>query len=224
MAIYEITLDLDDGDTLSFLHDKSLRVFKSVNSDSAGLPVVWFSQNELSRTVKFSWAEQYAGYVKDGGTPVAGVDVSDVSASPMELGEMLVALADGDVSVARAGESGAITVKNNSVRDWMCGMGQEVNGKMSPICAFDLGGEGEKVIMKPFEKVLLVFETTSEIDTGTVVARALSASISIELDGSNLERKVVFRKSTGWTTNTETWATINDDDLDLASALIVPGS
>jgi hypothetical protein len=224
MAIYEITLDLDDGDTLHFLQDKSLRVFKSVNSASAGLPVVWFSQNELSRKVKFSWAEQYAGYVKDGGTPVDGVDVSDVSASPMELGEMLVALHDGDVAVARGGATGAITVKNNDTRRWMCGMGQEVNGQMSPICAFELGGEGEKVIMKPYEKVLLVFETTSEIDTGTVVARALSASISIELDGSNLARTVTFREDTGWTTNKETWATINDDDLDLAQALIVPGS
>ena len=55
-----------------------------------------------------------------------------------------------------------------------------------------------------------------------MVARAISASCTIELDGSNLTRSVTFRKDTGWTTNVEPWATLNDEDLDLVSTLIVP--
>jgi hypothetical protein len=222
MAIYSITIDLNDGDTLDFLSGRSLRVYKSVGSGATGLPVVWFSQNAFSDFVTFSWTEQYAGFVTDGGTPTDGISVKDVSPQALDLGQKLIALDTGKVMPSNSGVPGAITVKNNGERDWMCGMGQEVKGQMSPICAFDLGGQGEQVIMEPYEKLLLVFESTNQVDTGTVVATALSASLTVELDGSNLERTVVFRKSTGWSTNTEFWAKQNDDDLDLATALIVP--
>jgi hypothetical protein len=224
MATYSITIDLNDGDTLDFLHGKSLRVYKSVGSGATGLPVVWFSQNAFSDFVTFSWTEQYAGFVTDGGTPTDGITVKDVSLEPLELGQKLIALDTGKVMPSNSGLPGTITVKNSGTRPWLCGMGQEVKGKLSPVCAFDLGGQGENVIMEPYEKVLLVFESTKEMDTGTVVARALSASLTVELDGSNLERTVVFRKSTGWSTNDEVWAKQNDDELDLVDALIVPGA
>lgn len=98
-------------------------------------------------------------------------------------------------------------------------MGQIVQGKLSPVCIFDLGGMGESVIMMPYEKIVLVFESSRQIDTGSVIAEAISASCTIELDGSNLNRAVEFRKATGWTTNKQGWVTVNDDPLDLADAL-----
>jgi hypothetical protein len=224
MADYSVTIDLNDSDTLAFLAQRSLRVYKSVGSGATGLPVVWFSENQFSKSLSFSWTENYGGFVRDGGTPTPGVSIKNFSPTSMELGQKGTADQLGNLVASRDGVAGAITIFNKSSRDWMCGMGQEVNGTLSPICAFDLGGMGESVVMMPYEKVLLVFETTNQIDTGTVVARAISASCTIELDGNNQTRTVVFRKSTGWTTNTETWATLNDNDLDLAEALIVPNS
>jgi len=222
MATYSVTIDLKDSDTLNFLAGKSLRVYKSVGTGATGLPVVWFSLNEFADSVAFSWTETYGGFVREGGTPVPGINVLDVSSQPMGLGDQLSANDQGEVTVTHDGVNGAITIHNTGERDWMCGMGQIVQGALSPICAFDLGGEGESVVMMPYEKVLLVFESSAQIDTGTVVATAISASCTIELDGSNLDRAVVFRKSTGWTTNTQGWVTLNDGDLDLAQALIVP--
>ena len=221
---YSITLDLNDPDTQNFLIGKSLRVYKGVQTGATGLPVVWFSQNSFGNTVTLAWQEQYAGYVADGGTPRPGITINDMSSKSMNLGQELTAANSGTVTVTNTGLAGAITVTNSGNRDWMCGMGQMVNGAFNPFCAFDLGGEGESVIMEPYEKVVLVFESTRQIDTGTVVAEALSASLSIELDGSNPSRSVVFRKADGWSGNTEGWATQNKHDLDLAAALIVPGS
>jgi len=221
---YSVTIDLNDSDTLTFLRGKNLRVYKSVGSDSSGLPVVWFSQNQLSQSVTFSWTETYGGFVTDGGTPTQGISVKDVSEHSMTLGQIIKASNDGNVSLSNGGVEGAITVQNTDTRDWMCGMGQEVNGTFSPICAFDLGGKDESVIMMPYEKVLLVFESSKQIDTGTVIAEAISASCTIELDGKNRDRIVSFRKSTGWTTNTDVWVTLNSNDLDLATTLIVSNS
>jgi hypothetical protein len=221
---YSITIDLNDPNTLQFLKGKSLRVYKSVRTGATGLPVVWFSQSVFGHTVSLGWTEQYAGYVSDLGNPVAGMTIKDVSSEPMDLGQVLTAQDDGDVDVSNKGVKGAITVKNLGSRDWMCGMGQEVNGELAPICAFDLGGQGEQVIMEPYEKVLLVFESSAQMNTGTVIAEAISASLTVELDGQNTSRTVVFRKSTGWTTNTAGWATQNDSDLTLADALIVPNA
>lgn len=219
---YTVTIDLHDPATLSFLQGKSLRVYKSTKSGSTGLPVVWFSQNDFAGSVTFAWSEQYAGFVRDGGNPTPGLNISDISAQEMDLGQVLTASNDGEVAITDDGVQGTITVSNSGDRDWMCGMGQMVQGQLSPICAFDLGGEGENVIMEPYEKVLLVFESTAQVDTGTVIAEAESPSLTIELDGSNRNRTVIFRKDSGWTKNQEGWATKNPRNLNLAKALIVP--
>ncbi len=222
MATYSVTIDLNDPDTLAFLVGKTLRVYKSVGTGSTGLPVVWFSENQFSNSLSFTWTEDYGGFVRDGGAPAPGVNVSNVSSDPMNLGDRLSATDSGTVSVDHKGLAGAITVHNTGQRDWMCGMGQIIQNKLSPICAFDLGGVGESVSMMPYEKVLMVFESSRQMDTGTVVARAISASCSVELDGNNLNRAVTFRKDTGWSTNTAGWVTLNDEDLDLVDALFVP--
>ena len=160
MATYSVTIDLADAATLAFLSDKSLRVYKSVGTNSAGLPVVWFSEDQFSNSLTFSWTEDYGGFVRDGGAPVPGVNVSNVSSDTMDLGERLSATDSGTVSVDRKGVAGAITVHNTGARDWMCGMGQIVQNRLSPICAFDLGGMGESVSMMPYEKILMVFESS----------------------------------------------------------------
>ena len=221
---YSIIVDLDDADTQAFLIGKSLRVYKGVQTGATGLPVVWFSQNDFGNGVTLAWQEQYAGFVADGGTPVDGVRIKDISSAPMDLGEELTAGNTGTVIVSRTGLAGAITVTSAGTRDWMGGMGQMLNGVLNPFCAFDVGGGGNSVIMEPYEKVLLVFESTAQVDTGTVVAEAISASLTVELDGDNPSRTVTYRKNTGWTGNIETWATQNEHHLDLARALIVPGS
>ncbi len=224
MASYSITIDLKDDDTLAFLQGKSLRVYKSVKTGTKGLPVVWFSQNEFSEAVTFSWTEEYGGYIQRGGKPTPGVTVIETSSKPMNLGQLLTASDTGKVEKTNDGVQGAITVANAGTSDWTCGMGQMLEGKLSPICAFDLGGEGEQIIMMPYETVLLVFESSKQIDTGTVIAEAISSSLTVELDGSNLDRTVIFRKKTGWSENQEGWATENKRNLNLADVLIVSDS
>lgn len=221
---YSIEIDLHDKDTLEFLHGKSLFAFKGVKTDGQGLPTVWVEISSFANSTKFSWSESYGAYVQDGGTPAAGVRLVDLSINPLNLGQRLVASDDGQVDTDNKGRGGAILVQNGGKRDWTCGMGQMVNNKLAPICAFDLGGVGEKILMMPYEKVVLVIGSSSQMDVGTVVATALSASITIELDGNDPTRTVIFRKDTGWTTNQEGWVTINDDNLDLAPVLVVPNT
>jgi len=219
---YSVTISLDN-DTLAWLKGKSLRVFKGVLTGSAGLPVVWFSQNTFSQQLTFSWEETYGGYVTDAGKPVSGFSVLDVSSSSMSLGQKLTANNDGSTNVTNDGEPGMITVMAavDDTRDWTGGMGQVVNDKLSPICAFDIGGSGSAIVMEPYERLVLVFESTAAVNTGTVIAAAISSSITIELDGSDTSRTVSFSKDGGWSGNTGGWATINLPDLDLAKALIM---
>lgn len=97
-------------------------------------------------------------------------------------------------------------------------MGQIVNGQMSPVCAFDLGGAGEMVAMQLYEKVLLVFQAASETDTGTVVAEAMNGSLTVALDRANPERTVMFRKLEGWIVDPGYgWAVKNPPEFNLAS-------
>ena len=219
---YSIEIDLNDPATLQYLVGKSLFAFKGVKTDGQGLPTVWVEISNFGASTKFSWSETYAGFVRDGEMPAPGVLLADLSMKPMNLGQRLLAENDGEVSTDNKGRDGAITVQNKGTRDWTCGMGQLVNGALAPVCAFDLGGIGAKILMEPYEKVLLVFESSAQMDVGTVVAEALSASITIELDGNNTSRKVVFRKDTGWTTNTQGWVSVNNDDLSLAPVLVIP--
>jgi hypothetical protein len=242
-ANYTITVDVDDPDTLAFLESKSLRVYKGVGTGGRGLPVVWFSQTGFDGTISFSWNEQYAGFILTGGMPTPGVRINDPlltlppglartaqddpvitvqAALPMELGHTFVAQDNSNPSVVATGVPGALAIANSGTQDWMCGMGQEVNGGISALCAFDLGGEGEQVVMIPQEKVLLVFESSTAVDTGMALAEAINASLMVELDVQDSSRTVVFRKDTGWSTNQQAWATQVPIDTDLASVLFVP--
>lgn len=221
---YSIEVDLNDPATLQFLKGKSLFVFKGVKSDGEGLPTVWVEISDFADSAKITWSENYAGYVSSGGMPAPGVALKDLSFEPMNLGQLLTAQNSGQVVVDNTGRAGGIVVKNSGTRDWTCGMGQTVNGQFAPLCAFDLGGIGEKILMEPYEKVLLVVESSAQMDVGTVVAEAISASCTVFLDGTNTSRKIVFRKDTGWTSNTEGWVSINDDNLQLAPVLIMPNA
>lgn len=118
MATYTVTIDLDDQDTLNFLIGKSLRVYKGVKTDAKGVPVVWFSQNLFAKSLTFSWTENYGGFVRDGGVPAVGVNISDVTTDAMDLGDKMMVTDAGTSAVDRKGVGGAITISNSGSRDW----------------------------------------------------------------------------------------------------------
>ena len=218
---YSIQISLDD-DTLKKLKQtgQSLRAFKGVKASiEGGLCPVWFTTTNLSQTVDVEWPEQYGGYI-DNQEFKPDIVIDADNKENMDLGDLLTVQDDGTALVTNNGKSGDITIKNGGKKEWICGMGQVVNGSMSPLCAFPLFGNFN-VLMMPYERVLLVFES-GQTDTGTVVEESVSSSIVLTLTGADVgkPKNISFNIDNGWDAQGANWATISTDTINLADALI----
>jgi hypothetical protein len=169
--------------------------------------------------VTISWQEQYGGYV-DNQQFGPGVTVLAKDIKPMDLGDILSVDNTGVPSVNTGGASGDITVLNKGDKPWTGGMGQMVEGNLSPLCAFPLNGNFSNTMM-PYEKVLLVFES-GQTDTGSVVEETTSSTIIITLTGADVgvPKQVSFDINTGWDADNAGWAQISDNGYTIAPQLI----
>lgn len=218
---YSIQILLDDATLTKLAQQKlSLNAFKGVRTNSGGgASTVWLSTNNFAETVTISWAEQYGGYVENQqfstGLTVVANDVKQ-----MDLGDILSVDSTGVPSVSTGGASGDITVLNKGNKPWTGGMGQMVQGSLSPLCAFPLNGNFS-ITMMPYEQVLLVFES-GQTDTGSVVEETTSSTIIITLTGADVNnpKQVSFDINNGWSANNAAWAEISDNGYTIADKLI----
>jgi hypothetical protein len=228
---YSIGVSLNNSQLSQFSTEKlALKVFKGVQSESGGgaLPV-WLNIGtaDISANMSITWSEQYGGYIDKSQGLVDGAVVDANNALPMDLGELLLVDKSSALSLATGGAAGEITVSNQSVTPWICGMGQEVtlpdgSSKLQPTCAFPLNGTFY-VSMLPYEKILMVFES-SQTDTGSVIEATTSSTIIVTLSGTNPAVAVYFDINTGWDAKRASWAQINDNGYTIADQLIVPPS
>ena len=75
-------------------------------------------------------------------------------------------------------------------------------------------------IIVPIEKVLLMFATEA-VNTGTVIEKAYSEGVLIDLT-SEQTRKVTFGINSGWDWGGEPWGTVVDENEALSPILIEP--
>lgn len=219
---YQINFTLDT-DTLATLQDQGyqLYAFKSVASSTQGAkPLVWFSVStkKLLANVSINWTEQYQAFINE--STAIGTEGSTVDASASidaDLGQIVVVDPHGNLSAETNGVANALTIENDSTNPLVCGISQQVNGAMKQLCAFPLYGQNADVIM-PKEKVLLMF-STNVYETATVIERAFSKGLLIDLTG-NHSRTVSFDLNTGWSAGDVTWATNVGFHALLADSLI----
>lgn len=197
-----------DQDTVEALGANGYRLygFKAVRSTAKGSPLVWFSSENFSLTTQISWQEMYNAYTSRTALKPNTKIVASASYS-IDLEQTLIVndnAGTGKVDTT-SGTPGAISIHNLVQVQFTCGISQtDPSGNPVPMCAFNLFGLGLDVIA-PIEQVLLMF-ATDQINTGTVIERAFSPGIKIDLTGApaNL-RNVAYAINKGWSWDGSPW-------------------
>ncbi len=205
MADYQVNITLDDP-TLQALVAQNFYLygFKAVQtSQGGGAPTVWFKTNNFAPTVSVNWTEEYQSYVSNSEisqntTIVASGDTK------IDLGQTWQVNKVGTGPVVSSGPKTAISILNTDSKPWTTGISQKgADGKFNSLCAFPLNGNGLDVIA-PIQKVLLMF-ATNQVNTGTVIYQAFTASILIDLTSAN-QRAVAFNINNAWSWGNFGWA------------------
>lgn len=222
MSKYSIHVELSNESLSTLTTNKwQLQAFKGVKSSGTGKPTLWQDITTFSNKNKVEWEDKYAGYVDN--IKISKGTTIDVSSNnqPMDPGEKLVLNPDGTTTVTtNDAMANAFTFYNAKGEEWVCGIAQYANNAYSPICVFDLYGHTEDFI-EPYDKVVLVF-STAQVDTGSVVEEALSASIELTLSPSAPAITVGYDINTSWDTKGNPYAKVNPLPVNLAAILIIP--
>lgn len=195
----------------------ALYAFKAVKSSMAGgAPLVWFRTTSFLSTTAVTWEEQYEAYISTSEI-IANGQIEASAKIATDLGQTAHVTQNGNMTKSSDGGTGAISLLNDGTAPWTAGISQVAKGKASPMCAIPLYGGGLDVIV-PIQKVLLTFATTP-VNTGTVIYKAFSPSVMIDLTSAQ-QRSVSFDINKGWSWGDGTWAKSIPASADLVPLLI----
>lgn len=216
---YQIIIDMSD-ETVAKLDSGGyfLYAFKAVAAgQEGGAPTVWFKTETYSLTTTVDWNKQYQAYTSQNEIVANGQIVASASYD-IDLHQTLQVVTDrGTGQVVQGGQALAIAIDNQTSTEMTCGISELVGSKANPMCAFPLYGNQMDVIA-PIEKVLLMFATDS-VNTGTVIERALSVSLLVDLTADN-QRSVEYDINQGWAWGGGAWATEYAPETALTPLLI----
>lgn len=215
---YQVNIGLTESTVAALQQGKyQLYAFKAVqSSQGGGAPLVWFKSNNFSLTVSIDWLTQYQAYVSSQAIIPNGTITASNSVE-IDLGQTWQVNETGSGPVVGGGTDRAISILNEATRQWTTGISEVVAGKSSTLCAFPLYGKQLDVIA-PITKVLLMF-ATDQVNTGTVIFKAFSASLMVDLTADNV-RNVGFDINTGWSWGGYSWGTEYPANADLVPLLI----
>jgi hypothetical protein len=198
-----------------------LHAFKAVQANTAGAPLVWFSlsPDDYSEKTQIAWQVQYEAYTSRSKIIPNG-RVTSTFSTKIELGQTLTVEPNrgGGGEVTTGGPAQAISIRNKTDVEYTCGISQQVSGRSNPMCAFPLLGGGNKDVIAPIEKILLMF-STSPLNTGTVIYQAYSEGVIIDLTSANI-RAVKYEVNKGWSWGGYNWARKVEADEELVPLLI----
>lgn len=224
MTTFKITVNIASADLDILKKDGySLYAFKSVETSGSGGVTVWYTldSNDLLSKNEVSWTDDYEAFnsisnIENNVQIIAGNSLS------AQLGNLISISTNGNLSKSTDGFQGSISYINNASKMYTVGYIQNVKESNNITCAFNiLGGNASRIIV-PVNKVALIFSPAS-IELGTVINKAMSSGILIDLEGAeNNMRDVTFKTSDGWTSNTQTWASNFISFTDLRTLLIQP--
>lgn len=216
---YSIDINLSQA-TVGALSGGSYELygFKAVkSSQGGGQPVVWFKSNDYSLTTAVKWQVDYQAYTSKSSIIPNGT-ITAAANYDIAIGQALTVKGSQGTGTVGAGQVGnAISIMNETSDPFTCGISQLVGGSSNPMCAFPLYGN-QLDVMAPIEKVLLMFATT-QVNTGTVIEKAYSSGVLIDLTAVN-NRTVDFDINKGWSWGGFSWAQSVAPSADLSPLLI----
>lgn len=219
MANFQITVNIDPVD-LQILKDQgqSLYFFKAVKASGNGGVTVWnkISTADLLSTNMLTWKDNDYMAFNSVSSIKNNVQIIPGNVLAIELGNITVIDISGNLSIAAEQYEGCISYVNSASRIYTVGYIQTNN----ITCAFQINGGNSSRIMAPVNKVALIFATDT-IAIGTVIVKAMSSGILIDLNGTTTNsRAVTYKTADGWTSNTEPWAENFSSFTQLSSVLI----
>lgn len=215
---YQISIQMDPS-TVSALMQGGYQLygFKAVRTTANGAsPLVWLSTNRLSTQTAVSWMDEYQAYISNNQIIPNG-RIMPMASYGIYPGQTLQVQNGGIGQVINSGTPGAISILNQSMMQFTCGISQFINGMPSPNCALPLYGNFMNVVT-PVEKVMLMFSSMS-VNTGTVVYQAFRPGLLIDLTSSN-SRTVTFDINTGWSWGGYSWGQAVAPNTNLLPLLI----
>lgn len=181
----------------------SLFGFKAVQTNAGGgAPLVWFKSDNFGLSTDVSWEIQYEAYTSRSEIIPNG-RITGLSSYSADLGQRLEVDTPQGTGHVVNGTPGNISIENMTTAPMTCGISEVVEGNPEPLCAFPLYGNGLDA-MVPIQKVMLTF-STKQVNTGTVIEKAYSQSILIDLTSAT-HREVAFDINEGWSWGGYNWA------------------
>lgn len=199
----------------------SLYGFKAVQTTvGGGMPLVWFKSTSYGLTTDVNWQIQFEAYTSQSQI-IPGGQITGLNSYPATLGQQLVVDSPQGTGTIQQGTPGNIAVMNQTSNPFTCGISEVVNGTAEPLCAFPLYGNGLDA-MVPIEKVMLTF-ATKQVNTGTVIERAYSQSILVDLTSAT-QRAVSFDINKGWSWGGYGWGQAIPANQNVVPILIEDGA
>ncbi|WP_051662733.1 hypothetical protein [Flavobacterium sp. KJJ] len=221
MATFKTTINISPDDVAKLKSlGYSLYGFKSVAASAGGSPTVWFHlpKEKLLGQTEITWEEEFQAY--NSTTTIAPkVTIKASNTIKTDLGELVTIEKDsGNIGSTTGGVDGAVSFLNQDTQGFTVGINQVVNGKSNILCAFPILGAGSSRVITPITKIALIF-STDEIQTATVITKAMSAGAFIDLTSVS-SREVNYDTNTGWSADKGTWLKNFDAFADLQAMLI----
>jgi hypothetical protein len=196
MATYTINIELS-SQTINALAQGGFTLYalKAVKTMArGGAPLLWYGARGFTSVTQVVWEDQYAAFVSTSQIIANGVVVAKASVD-IDLGQTAEVAQTGRMTLSGDGAAGAVSILNQGDREWTTGLFQSIAGEPSLVCAVPLYGQNLDVIA-PVERVLLMFSTNTA-NTGTVMSRAWSPGLLVDLSAQNTGT-VQFDVNTGW--------------------------
>ena len=214
---YNVTITMDDETTNDLIKNNyHLYAFRAAQGNGTGSPVVWQSQDVTYKTLKVNWQASYGAFIC---SPPPLDNINGETEVEIDLGQKFVINEDGTYGVQDGGPADTILISNKQGANHCCGISECLGpDDFNPLCSFYLPKYMAATIT-PIQQVVLIF-STKIIKTATVVERAMSAGISIDLT-SNPNRTVFF-KGNKWSSKDPNGINYFDADDSLNPYLINP--
>jgi hypothetical protein len=165
MASKTVTINLDNS-TQSALFSGGYSLFgwmavQGQGPQPAGFPVIWFQlpYTILTPSINVTWLDQYKAYISTTVPVVPGVQVNVGVKQAISPGQTADIGPGGAITVVSQGQTGVISINNQTSTEYTCGIAQPPNGGTdAPLCALPLYGQQLNTIT-PVDQVLLAFST-----------------------------------------------------------------
>ncbi len=219
-ADYQVIIKISAAD-VNDLKDYGFRLygFRAVQAQTKASPLVWFRTATFSTSTTVKWKRTFYAYTSTSELiPNGHVEAS--FEADITFNQTLVVNKPGNTGdVVHEGTPNAIRISNKLEAAFVGGIAERVGeGEYRPLCASKVFG-GHIQAIAPIEKVLFMF-IQDQIETGTVITRAISPGVLIDLTAAS-QRQVTYDLNKGWSwQNNESWARRIEANADLAPLLI----